>query len=139
MSHKTYEESKKAVVKGLFLLGAVTLVEVFISLFGKGHIIPAVKDIAWIAYPIGLIIAILSVYKAYFIIYEFMHMAYEVKGLAITVLLPTSLLIWALFAFFQEGSAWKARRQLVKEKNKISIEPSKEKQGLMDESLFFRL
>ena len=139
MSHKTYEESKKAVVKGLFLLGAVTLVEVFISLFGKGHIIPAVKDIAWIAYPIGLIIAILSVYKAYFIIYEFMHMAYEVKSLAITVLLPTSLLIWALFAFFQEGSAWKARRQLVKEKNKISLEPSKEKQGLMDESLFFRL
>jgi cytochrome c oxidase subunit 4 len=139
MSHKTYEESKKAVVKGLFLLGAVTLVEVFISLFGKGHIIPAVKDIAWIAYPIGLIIAILSVYKAYFIIYEFMHMAYEVKSLAITVLLPTSLLIWALFAFFQEGSAWKARRQLVKEKNNISIEPSKEKQGFMDESLFFRL
>jgi cytochrome c oxidase subunit IV len=139
MSHKTYEESKKAVVKGLFLLGAVTLVEVFISLFGKGYIFPAVKDIAWIAYPIGLIIAILSVYKAYFIIYEFMHMAYEVKSLAITVLLPTSLLIWALFAFFQEGSAWKARRELVKEKNKISIEPSKEKQGFMDESLLFRL
>ena len=139
MSHKTYEESKKAVVKGLFLLGAVTLVEVFISLFGKGYIFPAVKDIAWIDYPIGLIIAILSVYKAYFIIYEFMHMAYEVKSLAITVLLPTSLLIWALFAFFQEGSAWKARRELVKEKNKISIEPSKEKQGFMDESLLFRL
>lgn len=66
-------------------------------------------------------------------------MAYEVKSLAITVLLPTSLLIWALFAFFQEGSAWKARRELVKEKNKISIEPSKEKQGFMDESLLFRL
>ena len=117
MSHKTYEESKKAVVKGLFLLGAVTLVEVFISLFGKGHIVPGVKDIAWIAYPIGLIIAILSVYKAYFIIYEFMHMAYEVKGLALTVLIPTSLLIWALIAFFQEGTAWKARREFVKERN----------------------
>jgi len=139
MSQKTYEESKKAVVKGLFLLGFVTLIEVFISLFAKGHIIAGLNDFVWIGYAAGLVIAVLSIYKAYFIIYEFMHMAYEVKGLAITVLLPTSLLIWALFAFFQEGSAWKARRQLVKEKNKISIEPSKEKQGLMDESLFFRL
>ena len=40
MAHLTYEESKKRVVYGLLLLGAVTLVEVFISLLGKGHIIP---------------------------------------------------------------------------------------------------
>lgn len=139
MSHKTYEESKKAVVKGLFLLGAVTLVEVFISLFGKGHIVPGIKEIAWIAYPIGLIIAILSVYKAYFIIYEFMHMAYEVKSLALTVLLPTSLLIWALFAFFQEGTAWKARREFVKEKNEKKIEPSKGNQGYLEDNSLFRL
>lgn len=139
MSHKTYEESKKAVVKGLFLLGAVTLVEVFISLFGKGHIVPGIKEIAWIAYPIGLIIAILSVYKAYFIIYEFMHMAYEVKSLALTVLLPTSLLIWALIAFFQEGTAWKARREFVKEKNEKKIEPSKGNQGYLEDLSLFRL
>lgn len=139
MSHKTYEESKKAVVKGLFLLGAVTLVEVFISLFGKGHIVPGIKEIAWIAYPIGLIIAILSVYKAYFIIYEFMHMAYEVKSLALTVLLPTSLLIWALIAFFQEGTAWKARREFVKEKNEKKIEPSKGNQGYLEDISLFRL
>lgn len=139
MSQKTYEESKKAVVRGLLLLGCVTLVEVFISLFAKGHIISGVNDFVWISYAAGLIIAVLSIYKAYFIIYEFMHMAYEVKGLAITVLLPTSLLIWALFAFFQEGSSWKFRRQLVKEKNRMTIEPSKKKQGFMDESLLFRL
>ena len=71
MSHKTYEESKKAVVKGLLLLGFVTLIEVFISLFAKGHIISGVNDIVWIAYAAGLIIAVLSIYKAYFIIYEF--------------------------------------------------------------------
>ncbi len=139
MSHKTYEESKKAVVKGLFLLGFVTLIEVFISLFGKGHIIPGVNDITWIAYPVGFIIAVLSIYKAYFIIYEFMHMAYEVKGLALTVLLPTSLLIWALFAFFQEGTAWKARREFVKEKNAKTVEPLKGKQGYVEDTSLFRL
>ena len=139
MSHKTYEESKKAVVKGLFLLGFVTLIEVFISLFGKGHIIPGIKDIAWMAYPVGLIIAVLSIYKAYFIIYEFMHMAYEVKGLALTVLLPTSLLIWALTAFFQEGTAWKARREFVKEKNAKSVEPLKGKESFLDDNTLLRL
>jgi len=112
MSHKTYEESKKAVVKGLFLLGFVTLIEVFISLFGKGHIIPGINDIAWIAYPVGFIIAVLSIYKAYFIIYEFMHMAYEVKGLALTVLLPTSLLIWALFAFFSRRNSMEGKKRV---------------------------
>ena len=139
MSHKTYEESKKAVVKGLFLLGFVTLIEVFISLFGKGHIIPGIKDIAWMAYPVGLIIAVLSIYKSYFIIYEFMHMAYEVKGLALTVLLPTSLLIWALIAFFQEGTAWKARREFVKEKNAKSVEPLKGKESFLDDNTLLRL
>ena len=139
MSHKTYEESKKAVVKGLLLLGFVTLIEVFISLFAKGHIISGVNDIVWIAYAAGLIIAVLSIYKAYFIIYEFMHMAYEVKGLALTVLLPTSLLIWALFAFFQEGTAWKARREFVKEKNAKSVEPLKGKQGYVEDTSLFRL
>jgi cytochrome c oxidase subunit IV len=139
MSHKTYEESKKAVVKGLLLLGFVTLIEVFISLFAKGHIISGVNDIVWMAYAAGLIIAVLSIYKAYFIIYEFMHMAYEVKGLALTVLLPTSLLIWALFAFFQEGTAWKARREFVKEKNAKSVEPLKGKQGYVEDTSLFRL
>jgi cytochrome c oxidase subunit IV len=139
MSHKTYEESKKAVVKGLLLLGFVTLIEVFISLFAKGHIISGVNDIVWMAYASGLIIAVLSIYKAYFIIYEFMHMAYEVKGLALTVLLPTSLLIWALFAFFQEGTAWKARREFVKEKNAKTVEPLKGKQGYVEDTSLLRL
>jgi hypothetical protein len=44
-------------------------------------------------------------------------MKYEVKSLAMTVLLPTVLLVWAVIAFFQEGSSWKARRDRIKEKN----------------------
>ena len=36
MGHLSYEEGKKRVVYGLFLLGAVTLIEVIVSLFGKG-------------------------------------------------------------------------------------------------------
>ncbi len=122
MSNLSYEESKKKVYYGLGLLAVVTLIEVFISLLGKGHIISGAEKYAWVLYTAGLIIVILSLYKAYFIIYEFMHMRYEVKGLALSVLLPTVLLIWAIIAFFQEGNSWKNRRQQIKEKNEEPLE-----------------
>ena len=39
MGHLSYEDSKKLVYKGLVLLAVVTLIEVFFSLLGKGHVI----------------------------------------------------------------------------------------------------
>jgi len=56
--------------------------------------------------------------------------------LALSVLLPTVLLIWAIIAFFQEGSSWKNRRDQIKEKDKEQVEEDKAKeelQGLLDE------
>ncbi|MCI4650514.1 cytochrome C oxidase subunit IV family protein [Phaeodactylibacter sp.] len=125
MGHLSYEDSKKLVYKGLVLLAVVTLVEVFFSLLGKGHVIGGLEDISWLGYLVGLILIGLSLYKAYYIIYEFMHMRYEVKGLALSVLLPTVLLVWALIAFFQEGTAWKQRRQQIEEKDKEKVEEVK--------------
>lgn len=134
MAHLTYEESKKRVVYGLGLLALVTLVEVFISLLGKGYVIPGLEKYSVILYIAGVIIAALSLYKAYFIIYEFMHMKYEVKSLAMTVLLPTALLIWAIIAFFQEGNSWKARRDQIQEKNELPATekaPAPNPQGML--------
>ena len=134
MGHLSYEDSKKRVVYGLFLLGIVTLIEVFISLIGKGHLIKGLEDISWLGYLLGLGIIILSLYKAYFIVYDFMHMKYEVKSLAMTVLLPTLLLVWALIAFFQEGDSWKDRREQIKDKDE---EPAQgEEQGLLMEDIY---
>lgn len=132
MGHLSYEESKKKVFQGLILLGAVTLVEVGLSLFGKGYIISGVEDYTWVAYVVGLGLIVLSLYKAYFIIYDFMHMRYEVKGLALSVLLPTLLLVWAIIAFFQEGGSWKDRRDQIKEKD---AEPAQE-QGMLPDDVY---
>lgn len=121
MAHLSYEDSKKRVFFGLGLLAVVTLVEVFFSLVGKGHVIDGVKGLTWVHYTIGFLLIAFSLYKAYFIIYEFMHMKYEVRGLAWSVLLPTTLLVWAVIAFFQEGNSWKHRRQ-----NEGSTEVKKE-------------
>ena len=138
MAHLTYEESKKKVFFGLGLLGAVTLVEVLVSLSAKGHIIPGLEKYAFLFYSAGVLLIGLSLYKAYFIVYEFMHMRYEVKGLAMTVLLPTVLLIWAIIAFFQEGNSWKSRREQIKQKNE-QVAPGHGMEGMLQDDDVFRL
>lgn len=139
MGNLSYEESIKLVYKGLALLAVVTLIEVFFSLFGKGYIISGVEEYSWLIYLIGIILIALSLYKAYYIIYEFMHMRYEAKGLARSVLLPTVLLIWAIIAFFQEGNSWKNSRELIKDKNEESVDakPENTQEGyLLDEETY---
>ncbi len=131
--HKTYEESIKAVYYGLGLLAFITLVEVGVSLFGKGHIWEGAKDTSWALWVAGLIIIALSVYKAYFIIYEFMHMGYEVRGMAMSVLLPVLLLVWGIIAFMQEGNSWGNRRELIQEKNALPVEAEDDSNGMNEE------
>lgn len=103
MSHLSYEESKKLVMRGLLILAIVTLAEVFVALLGKGYIKEGFHMPVWIMY---FFMISMSLYKAYFIVYYFMHMKYEVPGLVKSVLLPTLLLVWAVIAFFTEGKTW---------------------------------
>ena len=121
-AHQSYEDQKRLVFYGLKLLGIITIVEVAFALFAKGHIIPSVtfgKDggFGQLVYMLAMISA--SLYKAYFIIFFFMHMAHEMRGLVLSVLLPTTLLIWAIIAFFQEGTQWGRSREKIKERNEL--------------------
>ena len=106
MGH-SYEDSKKIVLKTILILGVITLIEVLIALTGKGYII---EGFPVSAYLMGFLMITLSMYKAYLIVFEFMHMKYETAGLVRSVLLPTLLLIWAIIAFLWEGDTWKERR-----------------------------
>ncbi len=107
-AHLSYEDSIKAAYKGLALLAVITLIEVGVSLGANaiagndGNFL--VKLVA------GLALVALGGYKAWFIIQDFMHMKYEIKGLMLTVLLPMLLLVWAIIAFLQEAGSWGARR-----------------------------
>ncbi|MEY3050612.1 MAG: hypothetical protein RLY31_397 [Bacteroidota bacterium] len=117
-AHMSYEDQKKLVVKGLKILGAVTIIEVLIALLAKGHLIPGVSFSGLFNYIYMMFMVGFSLYKAYFIVYNFMHMAHEVQGLRWSVLLPTLLLVWAIVAFFQEGNSWGQRREVIEMKNK---------------------
>ena len=50
------------------------------------------------------IFIILTIFKAFFIVAEFMHLKHETKGLIWTILIPMGLLIWLLVALITEGS-----------------------------------
>ena len=118
MGH-SYEKSKKDATKFILILAAITLFEVFFALLGRGYIVEGLH-FPLIAMAGAMII--MSLIKAYLIVYEFMHMKYEVPGLVKTVLLPTLLLVWAVIAFFYEGRDWQKRRDLITDKNKQKIE-----------------
>ncbi|MCP9235466.1 cytochrome C oxidase subunit IV family protein [Lewinella sp. JB7] len=126
--HLSYEESVRGVWKGLGLLAAVTVIEVLLSLLKAAEFAESIRILIYVA---SLLIIALSLYKAYFIIYEFMHMGYEVKGLAMSVLLPTFLLLWALIAFFNEGDAWRKEREKIQYKNELAV-PAGDEVGLND-------
>ena len=136
MSHLSYEDSIKRVYFGLKLLAAVTLIEVFFSLLGKGHIIAGLEDLAWIGYLVAFLLIALSIYKATFIIFDFMHMKYEVKGLAWSVLLPVCLLIWGIIAFFQEGNSWKNRRMNNGNTEKVKTTTPAAPQGMLLDDVY---
>ena len=135
MGHLDYAEAKKVVMKGLLILAVVTLAEVFIALIGNGHIIHGFYLPKFVFYPVMII---MSLYKAYFIVYEFMHMRYELKGMAMSVLLPTLLLLWAIIAFFQEGNSWGERRELIKQKNQETVQEAAQpgETGMVDERTY---
>ncbi len=119
MAHLTYSESKRKAVLIISILGAITIFEVVFALLGKGHISES------ISFPIiitAAVMIILSLVKAYLIVYEFMHMKYEVPGLVKSVLLPTLLLVWAVFAFFWEGNGWNKSRNQLQEKYSLPAE-----------------
>jgi cytochrome c oxidase subunit IV len=125
----SYEEGLAVVKRGFWLLGAITIGEVFVALIGNGHVFNGFFLPKYIMYPVMIS---MSLYKAYWIVYNFMHMAYEVKGLAMSVLLPCLLLVWAVIAFFQEGGSWGARRTQILKKNEAPAKPASKQTGMLD-------
>jgi len=119
MGHMTHEESVKSANKWIIVLGIITICEVLFALLGKGYLIEGLHFPVWI---MALVMIVMSLVKAYLIVYEFMHMKYEMPGMVKSVLLPTLLLVWAVIAFFWEGADWNKRRTLIDNKNKETIE-----------------
>ena len=97
-------------VKGFIILLIVTFGEVAIALIGNGHIIDGMTwpKLLMVPLMIGL-----SLYKAYYIVSIFMHLGAEVRAMAMSVVLPMLLLVWAVIAFLWEGESARDNRNYV--------------------------
>ncbi len=134
MAHLTYTESKSKARTIIIILAIITLFEVFFALLGKGHISENIH------FPLVItagVMIILSLVKAYLIVYEFMHMKYEVPGLVKSVILPTLLLVWAVIAFFYEGNGWnKSRNNLLDKYNSPAQEAPAGDVGYLSDEIY---
>lgn len=126
----SYEEGKKIFLKTILILGAITIGEVLFALLGKGYLIEGVHLPGVL---VGGVMIIMSVVKAYLIIFEFMHMKYEVKGLMRSVLLPTLLLVWGIIAFLWDGEHWMDRRETDSTRVELTVPVSEHGDGAHDE------
>jgi cytochrome c oxidase subunit IV len=111
------KEDMSVGVKGFWLLLIVTFAEVGIALFLKDIFPDLLVRLSMIA---------LSLYKAYYIVSIFMHLGAEVGGMAATIVLPMTLLIWGVIAFLWEGDYARQNRNYVKDARPGAEAPAKE-------------
>ena len=102
----TYKSQVRAVWMATLIMAVVTILEVGIALLVHYNY-PEFPRMA-----LNLMFIFMSLAKAYFIIAEFMHVKYETRALALTIMGPTLFLIWFIIAFLWEGSAWLNLRQI---------------------------
>ncbi len=57
-----------------------------------------------------LLIAALTLAKAYYIVSIFMHLGDEIRNMIMTVVVPLMLFIWFIAAFLWDGNSWKVLR-----------------------------
>jgi len=57
-----------------------------------------------------LVIAALTLAKAYYIVSIFMHLGDEIRNMIMTIVVPLLLFVWFIAAFLWDGNAWKNLR-----------------------------
>ena len=57
-----------------------------------------------------LLIAALTLAKAYYIVSIFMHLGDEIRNMIMTIIVPLMLFIWFITAFLWDGNAWRNLR-----------------------------
>jgi cytochrome c oxidase subunit 4 len=97
LTEEQYKSQVSAVWRATLYLAIITVVEVAIALTFGGK---------WPKLLLNSLFVIMSIWKAYFIIGEFMHIKYEKRAFALSLGLPLSFLVWAIIAFVWDGSKW---------------------------------
>jgi cytochrome c oxidase subunit IV len=57
-----------------------------------------------------LLIALLTLAKAYYIVSIFMHLGDEIRNMIMTIVVPLLLFVWFIAAFLWDGDSWRTMR-----------------------------
>src|ERR1700733_2736168 len=108
-SHTSDSEFRKRIRNTTIILSVLTAIELAAGLsiytIHKGASPNATLVMAFKG-----MICILTLAKAYYIVSVFMHLGDEIRNLIMTILVPLSLFIWFLTAFWIDGTSWKELR-----------------------------
>jgi cytochrome c oxidase subunit 4 len=99
-----HDAGTKGIWKTFWILLAITIVEVGLAFLHLGTGFP--PKLLLNAVFIGL-----TIFKAFFIVAEFMHLRNEIRNLIMTILIPLLLFIWFIIAFLADGESWKNMRK----------------------------
>jgi cytochrome c oxidase subunit IV len=93
--------------KTFWVLSVLTVVELALGYLlyfqhGKWGYLPVIST--------KLLIAGLTLAKAYYIVSIFMHLGDEIRNMIMTIIVPLMLFIWFIVAFLWDGDSWKVLR-----------------------------
>ena len=93
--HHSEEEGvkkRKVIWRTFIILAVITLFEFIIAGIFDNNMV------------VNMTFIIMTLAKAFFIVWEFMHLGHETKGLKYTIALPVLFLAWLLLALLMEGN-----------------------------------
>lgn len=99
-------DARKSIIRTALILTGLTAFE-FLIAFTKHLYAEALGISESTAQTIVVVtFIILTIFKAFYIVAEFMHLKHEVKRLAWTILVPFIFIVWMIIGLTLEGGYW---------------------------------
>lgn len=94
---------RKVIVRTALILAGLTAFEFFIAFTWRGFAGMTGMELETVRVMKNALFIILTIFKAFYIVGEFMHLKHEVKRLIYVILVPFIFIVWLLIALFYEG------------------------------------
>jgi len=99
-------EQRKSIIRTFWILFGLTAFE-FLIAFTKHLYAPALGISEETAKTIVVVtFIVLTLFKAFYIVAEFMHLRHEVKRLAWMIVVPFLFIVWLIIGMILEGDYW---------------------------------
>ncbi|GAB4419327.1 MAG: hypothetical protein OHK0039_31610 [Bacteroidia bacterium] len=99
-------EARKSIYRTALILTGLTTLEFIIA--GTKHLLADALGLSSEAIRLMVLVmfVVLTLFKAFYIVAEFMHLKHEVKRLAFTIVVPFLFVIWLIIGLVVDGGHW---------------------------------